>query len=96
MSGSETLTWIETLDAFGADWDAPMVIAGMDAATLAEHCARRGAPGIAAEGEDWFLLASDVPDEVPDSWMDLPAGIASTVIVRRAWDEPFPTRCSGP
>jgi len=85
MSGSETLTWIETLDAFGIDWDAPMLVAGTDAATLADGCTRHGAPGIAAEGSDWYLLATDVPDEVPESWRDLPAGVASTVIVRRAW-----------
>jgi hypothetical protein len=85
MSGSETLTWTQTLDAFGIDWDAPMVVAGTDATTLAVACTRRGASGIAAEGIDWYLLANDAPDGAPESWRDLPAGIAGTVIIRRAW-----------
>lgn len=85
MSGSNALDWIETLDAYEVDWSAPVVVAGMDAASLADDCARRSGIGIAAEGEDWVLLDDDTPEAPPGSWMDLPSGIAGTVIIRRAW-----------
>jgi hypothetical protein len=85
MAGSNSLNWIETLDAFGVDWSAPFMVAGPDAAALAGECARRSSAGIAAEGADWVLLGPDALAEVPGSWMDLPAGIAGTVILRRAW-----------
>jgi hypothetical protein len=87
MTATSTLTWPETFEAFGIDWDAPILIAGTDAISLVETCARRGSAGIAAEGDDWFLLAPNAPDEAPDSWVDLTAGIAGTVVVRRAWGE---------
>ena len=95
MPGSVALNWIETLDAFEVDWSAPIVVAGMDAATLADDCARSGSAGIASDGEDWALLASDAPAEPPGSWMDLPAGTAGTVIIRRAWaDRPSLSRAA--
>lgn len=85
MAGSNTLDWIETLDAFEVDWSAPIVVAGSDAAAFAAELSRRSAAGIAADGEDWALLGPDVPGTAPASWMDLPRGIAGTVIIRRAW-----------
>jgi len=85
MPATDSLNWIETLNALEADWSAPIVVAGMDAATLADDLARHSVSGIAAEGEDWALLAPAAPDEAPGSWMDLPHGIAGTVIIRRAW-----------
>ncbi len=87
MAGSNSLNWIETLEAFGVEWTAPIVVAGIDAAALADECARRGSAGIAAEGEGWALLASDALAAPPGSWMDLPGGIAGTVILRRAWKD---------
>jgi hypothetical protein len=78
---------MDALEAFGTDWSAPLVIAGADAADLAEQCARRASFGIAAEGEDWFLLAPEAPDTAPEGWPGLPPGIAGTVILRRAWPD---------
>lgn len=81
------LDWPEVLDAFEADWSAPVLVAGLDAAGLADRLARRASYGIAAEGAGWTLLAPEPPAEGPDSWADLPAGSVGTVILRRAWSE---------
>ncbi|MCJ7725992.1 MAG: hypothetical protein MUP76_06340 [Acidimicrobiia bacterium] len=85
MPGSNILNWIDTLEAFEADWTAPIVVAGRDAAAFADELSRFSSSGIAADGEDWALLGSDAPDAAPASWMDLPKGIAGTVIMRKAW-----------
>ncbi|MCB2222677.1 MAG: hypothetical protein KQH83_00780 [Actinobacteria bacterium] len=84
MAGTDTLTWPDALDAFGADWSAPILAAGMDAATLAGVLAARTPFGIAAEGDDWVLLAPGAPDEVPGEWADLGGGYG-TVVLRRGW-----------
>jgi len=87
MPNSDALNWLETLEAFEVDWSAPIVVAGLDAGAFADEISRRSASGIAAEGGDWVLLAGETPAATPGSWVDLPQGIAGTVIVRRAWTD---------
>jgi hypothetical protein len=87
MSGSLKPDWTEALDAFDADWSEPILVAGIDATGLANRLARRSESGIAAEGDEWVLLAPEAPDEAPDEWADLPPGSVGTVILRRAWDD---------
>ena len=87
MSGSHKPDWTEALDAFEADWSAPILVAGIDAAGLADRLARRSESGIAAEGDDWVLLAPEAPDEVADAWAGLPPRSVGTVVLRRAWDD---------
>jgi hypothetical protein len=87
MSGSPTLGWVEALDAFEVDWTMPILVAGIDAAGLADILFLKASFGIAADGEDWALLAPEPPDEAPDTWTGLPAGSVGTVILRRAWPD---------
>jgi len=87
MQTVDSMTWIGTLDALEIDRAAPILVAGMDAATLAGDCMRAGSAGIAAEGDDWLLLSSEQPAEAPESWHDLPDGIAGVVVLRSAWPD---------
>lgn len=87
MQAVDSMTWVGALDALGIDWSAPIVVAGMDAAALADDCARAGSAGIAAEGDGWLLLSSEQPGHTPGSWHDLPHGTAGTVVLRRAWSD---------
>ena len=83
----DSMTWMAAFDALEIDWGAPILVAGMDAAGLAGECARAGSAGIAAEGDDWFLLSSESPGDTPGSWHDLPHGTVGTVVLRRAWPD---------
>ena len=87
MQTVDSMTWIGALDALEIDWAAPILVAGMDAAALADDCTRAGSAGIAAEGDDWLLLSSEMPGDAPGSWRDLPHGTAGTVVLRRAWSD---------
>jgi len=87
MQTVDSMTWTGTLDALEIDWAAPILVAGMDAAALADDCMSTGSAGIAAEGDDWFLLSSEHPAEAAESWHGLPQGMAGAVVLRAAWPD---------
>jgi len=87
MQTVDSMTWTGALDALEIDWTAPILVAGMDAGALAGDFMRAGSAGIAAEGDDWFLLSSEHPAEAPESWHGLPHGVAGTVVLRKAWPD---------
>lgn len=77
--------WIAALDALEAPWGGPILVAGEGAGSLAAGCMTAGSAPLAAEGDDFAVLAAREIEVGPEGWTALAPGSMEMVVLRRGW-----------